>query len=162
MLNLPVVYIYLWPESRYIHFEKILLTIFSIPQETETMELVMDTVGDQHLVDVIVTMHVTLMMIVAMTRLMSVGQRNLLPDPVPVSFLVILICYNLPVADPRVGGRGGLGTRDPHGPISFINMQPPAKKIGKQYSIPVGCVPSAAVTVSCARFIRTVCMRRIR
>ena len=57
------------------------------------MELVMVTVGDQHLVDVIVTMHVTLMMIVATTRLMSVGRRNLLLDPVQVSFLVLLIYY---------------------------------------------------------------------
>ena len=63
------------------------------------MELVMDTVGDQYLVDVIVTMHVTLMMIAATTRLISVERRNLLPDPVPVSFLVVLIYYNFPVAD---------------------------------------------------------------
>ena len=94
------------------------------------MELVMDTVGDQHLVDVIVTMHVTLMMIAATTRLISVERRNLLPDPVPVSFLVVLIYYNFPVADlcACVCVWGGGRDENPYGPISFITMQHPVKK----------------------------------
>ena len=117
---------------------KNVLTIFSIPQKMETVQLVMVTVDKQHLVvDACVTIPVTTGKIVATTRLMFVGSTNLLPDPVLVSFLVILIYYNCPVADPR-----GRNSRDenPHGPISFIIMQPPAKNIDKQGSNSVGCV----------------------
>ena len=103
------------------------------------MELVMVTVGDQHLVDVIVTMHVTLMMIVAMTRLMSVGRRNLLGDPVQVSFLVLLIYHKFLVADPRRGG-GSLEMRTHTGQFLSISCNLRQKKTGKQDSIPVGCV----------------------
>ena len=78
---------------------------------------------EEHLmVDAIVTMHVTSWETVVPTRLMSVARRNLLPDPVQVSFLVLLIYYNFSVVDPW----GAIDER-PLGPISSIIMQLPAK-----------------------------------
>ena len=47
----------------------------SFPQETDSTELVMDSVEEHLMVDAIVTMHVTVGMIVAMTRFISVGKN---------------------------------------------------------------------------------------